>query len=420
MIFYKLLTYLYLPFALIKIFSKKEFSMFEMSRIKERFGFKPLKIQAHKEDCIWIHAVSVGEVNTSINLIEEIQLEYPDRSILISTTTVTGSSRVKKILGDTVNHQYFPFDLDFCVDKFLKFWKPTCMILIDTEVWPNMVSSCSKKKIPVVLLNGRLSESSKKKYLKFPNFFKEIFRLFDLVIAQSENDKNNFIELGVLRKNAFHDFSLKFDAAAKLISGLSFKVDRDALSKKRIITCASTHPGEEEILLESFQKLNDESIHLVIAPRHPHRAEEVGEIIRDFDIKFSYLEQEEETLFNLNNRISVVNKIGHLDSIFSISTIAFIGGTLVPHGGQNFLEAVKYGIPISSGKSTFNFKEISEDLIKKGILKQGETSSEIFSIWEKDLLKSFEESIQVASKEYLLSKKGSVKRSVQKINNLIN
>ena len=270
------------------------------------------------------------------------------------------------------------------------------------------------------MLNGRLSESSKKKYLKFPNFFKEIFRLFDLVIAQSENDKNNFIELGVLRKNAFHDFSLKFDAAAKLISGLSFKVDRDALSKKRIITCASTHPGEEEILLESFQKLNDESIHLVIAPRHPHRAEEVGEIIRDFDIKFSYLEQEEETLFNLNNRISVVNKIGHLDSIFSISTIAFIGGTLVPHGGQNFLEAVKYGIPISSGKSTFNFKEISEDLIKKGILKQGETSSEIFSIWEKDLLKSFEESIQVASKEYLLSKKGSVKRSVQKINNLIN
>ena len=97
MIFYKLLTYLFLPFALIKIFSKKEFSMFEMSRIKERFGFKPLKIQAHKEDCIWIHAVSVGEVNTSINLIEEIQLKYPDRSILISTTTVTGSSRVKKI-----------------------------------------------------------------------------------------------------------------------------------------------------------------------------------------------------------------------------------------------------------------------------------------------------------------------------------
>lgn len=146
----------------MKIFSKKEFSMFEMSRIKERFGFKPTKIQVHKEECIWIHAVSVGEVNTSINLIEEIQSKYPGRSILISTTTVTGSSRVKKIFGDTVNHQYFPFDLDFCVDKFLKFWKPICMILIDTEVWPNMISSCSKKKIPVVLLNGRLSESSKK------------------------------------------------------------------------------------------------------------------------------------------------------------------------------------------------------------------------------------------------------------------
>ena len=415
MIFYNLITFLYLPFALFKVFSKKEFSRDEIHRIKERFGFLPKKIKNAEENCIWIHAVSVGEVNTSLSLIEGLKEKYPKKNILVTTTTVTGSQRLKKIHGNSLNHQYLPFDLFFSVHKFLNSWNPICMILIDTEVWPNMIDQCSKRNIPSILLNGRLSNDSAKKYLKISSLSKKIFSKIDLIISQSQEDKNNFIKLGAKEEKTFHDFSLKFDAANEILSGLSFKVDKNALADKKLIVCASTHPSEEEILLESFKYLNDDSFHLILVPRHPHRASDVGKIMKEKSLDFSFLEIENKNLLDLKNNITVVNQIGHLDSIFSIADLAFVGGTLIPHGGQNFLEPVKYGLPLTSGKSTYNFKEIAEELIDLDILRQGETAKQISLIWKNQLANSSLDTLKAKGKAYLSSKKGSVKRSIEKI-----
>ena len=419
MILYNLITFLYLPFALLKVFSKKEFSKEEIYRVKERFGFLPKKINDSEKYSIWIHAVSVGEVNTSLSLIEELKEKYPEKNILVTTTTVTGSQRLKKIYGDSLNHQYIPFDLFFSVQKFINSWNPVCMILIDTEIWPNMIEQCSKRNIPSILLNGRLSNSSTKKYLKLSKFAKKLFSKINLIIAQSQEDKNNFMKLGAEKEKTFHDFSLKFDAANEILSGLSFNIDENALIDKKLIVCASTHPLEEKILLESFKNLDDDSCHLILVPRHPHRANEVGKIIEDNDIDFSFLEIDNQNTLNLKNNISVVNQIGHLDSIFSIADLAFIGGTLIPHGGQNFLEPVKYGLPLSSGKSIFNFKEIAAELLDLDILKQGETVEQISLVWKNQLLDSSSNELKMKGKAYLSSKKGSVKRSVEKINNIL-
>ena len=406
MLFYNLFLYILFPFAILRLFSKKEFNLSELPRIKERLGKVNLE-NNFQEKPIWIHAVSVGEVKVASLLIKEIKKRHPNSKIFLTVSTLTGSRQLKKLYGDDLEHQYLPFDLNIFVKRFLSSIKPKCLILIETEIWPNLINNCFKQNIPIALLNGRLSEKSLKKYLRFKTFFKKIFSQLNLVMSQSQKDLDNFVIAGVTPQNVFFDHSLKF---SDLVSSNDSKEINKADDKKekKIIVCASTHPKEEIFLINAYKKLNDSNFHLVLIPRHPHRGEEVQKILEDN--KVSYVKF--SNVLDLNYEMTLVDKMGLVESFFKIADIAFMGGTLIPHGGQNFLEAVKHGLPINSGPSTYNFSEIVEDLQRLKILNIIETESDLASAWGNF---SYNSDLKNRSNDYLLSRQGSVERSIEKL-----
>ena len=413
--FYNLITFFYLPIALIKLFYKKDFSFKEFKRIKERFGIFSVSGRDTNKKLLWVHAVSVGEVNTSINFIKKLQEVFPSADILVTTTTQTGSDRLKQIFQEEIFHQYLPFDIIYFVKKFLRLWRPDCLILIETEIWPNLIFQSSKNRIPVILINGRLSTKSLFNYQKLKSLSKKTFSRIDMIISQSEQDKDHFVTIGANSCNVHIDSSLKFDALNFGSSKSTFSYDENLIKDKKIITCASTHPTEEEILLNSYLALKDDSVHLVLAPRHPERANEVGNFLKEESISFSFLKENEVNHLNIAKDVTIINEIGHLDFLYSISDIAFIGGTLIKHGGQNFLEPLIHGLPISSGDSVYNFQEIANQLSELNILKYGNSSEEISSIWREELSKENNQLLKQKSLDYIYSKTGSLERSVEKI-----
>jgi len=406
MLFYNLFLYILFPFAILRLFSKKEFNLSELPRIKERFGKVNLE-NNFQEKPIWIHAVSVGEVKVASLLVKEIKKRHPNIKIFLTVSTLTGSRQLKKLYGNDLEHQYLPYDLNIFVKRFLSSIKPKCLILIETEIWPNLINNCVKQNIPIALLNGRLSEKSLKKYQRFKTFFKKIFSQLSLVISQSQKDSDNFVIAGVIPQKVFFDHSLKF---SDLVSpNDSKKINKaDDKKEKKIIVCASTHPKEEIFLINAYKKLNDSNFHLVLIPRHPHRSEEVRNILEDNKVtyvKFS-------NVLDLSYEMTLVDKMGLVESFFKIADIAFMGGTLIPHGGQNFLEAVKHGLPIYSGASTYNFSGIVEDLQRLKILNIIETESDLASAWGNF---SYNSDLKNRSNDYLLSRQGSVERSIEKL-----
>ena len=410
MLFYNLFLYVLFPFAILRLFSKKEFNLSELPRIKERLGKVNLE-NNFQEKPIWIHAVSVGEVKVASLLVKEIKKRHPNIKIFLTVSTLTGSRQLKKLYGNDLEHQYLPYDLNIFVKRFLSSIKPKCLILIETEIWPNLINNCVKQNIPIALLNGRLSEKSLKKYQRFKTFFKKIFSQLSLVISQSQKDSDNFVVAGVIPHKVFFDHSLKF---SDLVSSNDSKEINKADDKKekKIIVCASTHPKEEIFLINAYKKLNDSNFHLVLIPRHPHRSEEVQNILEDNEVtyvKFS-------NVLDLSYEMTLVDKMGLVESFFKIADIAFMGGTLIPHGGQNFLEAVKHGLPIYSGASTYNFSGIVEDLQRLKILNIIETESDLASAWGNF---SYNSDLKNRSNDYLLSRQGSVERSIEKLLTLI-
>ena len=410
MLFYNLFLYILFPFAILRLFSKKEFNLSELSRIKERLGKVNLE-NNFQEKPIWIHAVSVGEVKVANLLVKEIKKRHPNIKIFLTVSTLTGSRKLKKLYGNDLAHQYLPYDLNIFVKRFLLSIKPKCLILIETEIWPNLINNCVKQNIPIALLNGRLSEKSLKKYQRFETFFKKIFSQLSLVISQSQKDSDNFVIAGVIPQKVFFDHSLKF---SDLVSSNDSKEINKADDKKekKIIVCASTHPKEEIFLINAYKKLNDSNFHLVLIPRHPHRSDEVRNILEDNKVtyvKFS-------NVLDLSYEMTLVDKMGLVESFFKIADIAFMGGTLIPHGGQNFLEAVKHGLPIYSGASTYNFSGIVEDLQRLKILNIIETESDLASAWRNF---SYNSDLKNRSNDYLLSRQGSVERSIEKLLPLI-
>ena len=406
MLFYNLFLYILFPFAILRLFSKKEFNLSELPRIKERLGKVNLE-NNFQEKPIWIHAVSVGEVKVASLLIKEIKKRHPDIKIFLTVSTLTGSRQLEKLYGNDLKHQYLPYDLNIFVKRFLSSIKPKCLILIETEIWPNLINNCVKQNIPIALLNGRLSKKSLKKYQRFETFFKKIFSQLSLVVSQSQKDSDNFVIAGVIPQKVFFDHSLKFSDLVSSNDSKEINMADDKKGKK-IIVCASTHPKEEIFLINAYKKLNDSNFHLVLIPRHPHRSEEVRKILEDNKVayvKFS-------NVLDLSYEITLVDKMGLVESFFKIADIAFMGGTLIPHGGQNFLEAVKHGLPIYSGASTYNFSGIVEDLQRLKILNIIEKESDLASAWGNF---TYNSDLKNRSSDYLLSRQGSVERSIEKL-----
>ncbi len=377
-----------------------------LSRIFEKFSF--YRGDKISKPIILVHAVSVGEVLASRKFVEEILRRFPDHQVLITCTTQTGSETIKRLYGNLVSHQYLPFDLNFCIKRFLKIWQPKITFILETEIWPNLIHLLNKQKRKVFLVNGRMSEKSFKRYKSILPILGGVFSKLDYTICQGSRDKERFIELGINREKIKSDFSFKFDSVSLAERNNKFKIEKN---EKKIILCASTHEPEEKILVEAFKKLRKKETVLVIAPRHPERISKIFREIKKNGAAPS-LFSKNNLKIDYSNKINLIDEIGHLEGLFSIADIAFIGGSLIPRGGQNFLEAVKFSLPISSGKSFYNFQEIGEDLMSMNILEIANSSEEIKEIWDKQLTLS-PDSISKKTQSYFQERQGASLRAFE-------
>ena len=405
---YNLIFLLLLPAILLRTIYKSWKFGEKFSRNYEKLSLFNTNNRNSKK-VIHIHAVSVGEVLASRKFVAEVKNKFPNHQILVTCTTQTGSETIKKLYGDSVAHQYLPFDISFFVKRFLNYWQPEVTFLLETEIWPNLIDQLNRKKRKVFLINGRLSEKSFQNYKWLLFFMDNIFSKINFIVCQGMKDLDRFIKLGVNEKQIKRDFSFKFDSL-HLNQNLVFEKNHKKKDKK-IIICASTHHPEEEILIQAFQKLDIENTIIILVPRHPDRAKAIYKKINDTGLSISLFSEENHKL-NYSKQVILVDKIGHLESLFSIADIAFIGGSLIPHGGQNFLEAVKFSLPISSGQSVFNFQEIAHDLLKHKILKQGNSAEELSNIWYEQLCDGSSE-LKKISQDYISKRKGASKRTLE-------
>jgi len=367
-ILYSALLYVLTPFFLLRLLWRGFKSPAYCQRWPERLGFSTPVLPAQP---IWIHAVSVGEVRAAIPLIKSLQQQYASVPVLVTTTTPTGSAQVTSLLGNTVQHVYMPFDLPDVIKRFLKKTAPRAIIIMETEIWPNLFYYCKQSSIPVVLANARMSKKSAEGYSRFGGFIRATLDNLSFVAAQHDVDSARLIKLGVQPEKIKVTGSIKFDIS---LPG-SLVTDTQALRKqlgetRPVWIAASTHEGEDEQVLNAFNLIRQSvpDCLLIIVPRHPERFEQVTALCKHYG--FNVVRRSTNQACTSATEIFIGDTMGELLLFYAASDVAFIGGSLVEHGGQNPLEASAVGIPIAFGPHVFNFSEVMSLLIEAGAGKQ--------------------------------------------------
>lgn len=361
---YTVLLHLALPLVMLRLLWRSMRAPAYRQRWLERLGIFSTAPAA--EGGIWVHAVSVGEVQAVEPLVNMLLRSYPDLSVTITTTTPTGSDRVKRLFGEEVFHVYFPYDMPWSLGNFLRRVNPGWLLMVETEVWPNLLAVCEARGIPTLLANARLSSRSASSYARFGSFSRETFRRISKVAAQSQQDAERFVELGVPAERINVTGSIKFD----------MKIPASVLEKTQVIrrywgedrpvwVAASTHEGEEEQVLQAHARVLQAlpSALLVLVPRHPERFDKVVALCQRKD--FATVRRSSGEPCSSDTSVFVGDTMGELPVFLGAADVAFIGGSLVKTGGHNMLEAAAQGAPVVFGPHVFNFPAISSLLQEK-------------------------------------------------------
>ena len=369
---YTFLIIISLPFALLRNLFKDTKSSSWARKLKNQLGYVPRT----SGKVIWFHCVSVGEFNAAKPLIDKIFLKFPIHQIVITTTTITGSEAVENYYKKRVIHCFFPFDVPFVVSLFLKTIKPIACILLETEIWPNLITKLKHQNIPTMLINARLSDRSFKKYNKFfPKLVSSTLNSLSIICSQNESSSKRFISLGASKKNIIITGSLKFDSNEpnnlKTIQEL-----KNITKGRKIVAFASTREGEELQIIKSYLAFQNKfNALLLIIPRHPERFNEVFNMAKENGLNVKRRSLVDHC--DKDTDMLIGDSMGEMMSYYSISDIAFIGGSLSNNGGQNMLEAASLSKPIIFGPSVFNFEEISKKLLDDGSAIQVSSAEEL-------------------------------------------
>ena len=357
---YTLLLYLSLPIAILKLIAKERKSPFRKAKLKNQLGF----VTKTSGKVIWVHCVSVGEFNAARPLIDQILDIYPEHKLAITTTTITGAEAVRNHYQDRVIHYFFPFDLPFIVGPFVNKINPIACILLETEIWPNLINNLNKKAIPVMLVNARLSERSLNKYQKISsNLIQKTINQLTLIGSQNERSSERFLSLGVSPDKVVTVGNLKFDSKEKDNPSTTQSLQQ-MIGQRRVVVFASTREGEEKKIIQSYVNLKDKfDALLIIVPRHPQRFDEVFNLIVASGLKVK--RRSDGLRCDESIQVLLGDSMGELLSYYSVCDIAFIGGSLVDTGGQNMLEAAAASKPILFGPSVFNFEKIAQLFLEK-------------------------------------------------------
>lgn len=317
---------------------------------------------------IWVHAVSVGEVNAAIPLVNALRERHPERPLLVTTITPTGSARVRALWGDSVHHVYLPYDLHGMVRRFLARVRPALAVVIETELWPNLFVACARAGVPVVIANARLSERSLRGYRWMGPLIRLALSGVRLVAAQSEADAARFRVLAGDRVRIEVSGNLKFDQPLPQASREEALAWRQADGRRPAWVAASTHADEEEAVLEAHLRLRARhpDALLLWAPRHPERFAAVAARVREAGLALDRRSRERRP--GPGCAVFLIDSLGELPGFLAAADVAFVGGSLVPLGGHNLLEPAALGVPVLSGPHTFHFVEISALLHEVGAL----------------------------------------------------
>jgi 3-deoxy-D-manno-octulosonic-acid transferase len=348
---YTVLLHLALPWILARLWWRGRREPGYREAIAERFGASRL---APKPMLLWVHAVSVGEVRASAPLVRALQREHPDHDLLVTCLTAAGRDTAKQVYGESVLLAYLPYDYPWAVRDFLEHYRPRLGVLVETEVWPNLMHACAVHRVPVVLANARMSRKSVRAYQRLRRLSRPAFERLAAVCAQGAADARRLRRLGAA--NVSIAGNLKFDMepdAAKAAEGKSF---RAALRHRKVLLLASTREGEEERLLRELGTLDD-GVLIVLVPRHPRRFDEVAALAPG--LGFTIARRSLGEAPHQGRRLYLGDTMGEMAFYYAMCDVAVIGGSFEPLGGQNLIEACAAGVPVIAGPHMFNFSDVT-------------------------------------------------------------
>jgi 3-deoxy-D-manno-octulosonic-acid transferase len=375
--FYSGLFYLLIPFILIRLIWRSIKAPAYRYRWNERFA---LYNKNFPRNVIWFHAVSVGEAEALFPLVRKIQQQHPEATLLITTTTPTGSARVKAVMQENVEHVYLPYDIPCAVKRFMRYFKPKIAVIMETEIWPNLFAYCGKNEIPLYIVNARLSERSARGYKKIPVFISQALAQVKLIATQTQEDAQRFIAIGAKSEKVRTLGNIKFDVevSSEIIrQGLQLKAD--LFGGRFVWLIASTHKDEEAIFFECYKEIKPKipELLLIVVPRHPERFGEVQKLCGQYRLAVVMRTTGEEC--HQHTDVYLADTMGELKMLYAASDVAFVGGSMVPVGGHNILEAAAIGTPVLFGPYMENFKEIALGVLRQDAAKQCRNKNEIIS-----------------------------------------
>ena len=417
---YKFLTNLLYPFLLILIFIRKYFNKEHQIRYKEKVFFSHFNVNRKDETkLIWFHAASIGEFKSIVPIIEGL-IKIDNIEILITTTTLSSGNLAEKIYKnfDKIHHRFFPLDINFLIKRFFKEWRPDRIILVDSEIWPNLILTAKRNKIPLALINARLTKKTFCRWMRFPNTAKKIFNIFDLCLASNNETKDYLKKLDT--KNVY------FNGNIKLISKIDEKkiknLNADFLSSRRFWLAASTHKGEELFSLKVHTKIKEKytDILTIIAPRHIERSKEIYDLSNNLNLKTQLLNEGER--ISDEKEIIIINSFNILENYFKYAKSVFIGKSLLKElksdSGQNPIDAVKLRCQVYHGPYVYNFEEIYEILKKNNIARKIEAIEDLSSNLIKDLESPFKKDTKISNQIEILEQK-TFEETMKNLNNFI-
>ena len=386
-------------------------------RRKYAEGFDERRGIYTKEKCfkeaIWVHAVSVGEVQAALPFISEVKKDALSQNVLLSTTTMTGTKVAKQLGAKYDAHIYYPWDVKRFVTRSLDCLKPRALIYVETEIWPMMLNQLKQRDIPAFLINGRISDNSFKQMSRIPSFWSTVYSLFSCIMVRDEQDAYRLGKLGVSPEKISVTGDCKIDAMLERVDKCS---SAQAIKhSKPVFIAGSTHPGEEEIVIRAYGILKESvpEARLIIVPRHPHRANGIGNLTSQIGKTAYYSEFKNYEFLGDENmwEFLIVDRIGALFCLYGIAKSAFIGGSLVPKGGQNIMEPALFGTPLCHGKYMSDFSHVANKFKDLGISKTIDTAEDIAHFWLQSMDDNFKLNVAIVSERWLAEHCGAAKKS---------
>ena len=390
----------------------------------QRFG--KISRRNPEKKCIWLHAVSVGEVNAAKTILKELETRFSEYEIVISTTTDTGFARANNLFGQNHEVFYFPFDFSWVVHRAFERIRPTICLLMELEIWPNFVGTAKRLNIPIVVVNGRISDRSFPKYQRAKSLLRHIFRKVDLVLSQTDQYAQRFKEIGAC--NVIVTSSLKYDTAQTTdkVEGADALAAQLNITSERIWVAGGTGPGEEKIIINVFARLMQieqfQDLRLVIVPRKPERFDEVARIIADADLSCIRYSAYKSTNDKCNDKPPVIlgDTMGDLRKFYSLARVVFVGRSLVPMGGSDMMEAAALGKCTIFGPHTFNFRQMADSLLASNGAVVVNDGDELLKTLQKCLLEpDYAHQIAQNGQDDIRRNQGATTKSIEQIEKLL-